>query len=49
MGAKLASGRRIGSMRYATTERWNSDEKWVAMVSGERRIGGFGLSIRCGL
>ncbi len=45
MEANCASDRRIGWMRYARMERWNSDENLVAMVSGERRTYGFGLSL----
>lgn len=44
MEAKLASDRRIGSMRYARMERWNSDENLDTMVFVERRTSGFGLS-----
>lgn len=45
MEAKFASDRRMGWMRYATMERWNSDESLDALVPVERRTDGFGLSL----
>jgi hypothetical protein len=47
MEARFVSDGRVGLLRDARLERWNSNEELVAVVSIELRIHGSGVSLYC--